>query len=330
MGALGQSTELSMRFSIIIPTLNRCDLLADALASVQALSFPAGEYEIIVVDNGSTDGTSELVERLNEDGGKPIRYVYEAQPGLHWARHAGARAAQGDILAFTDDDAVVTSGWLAALSTAYDDPQVGAAGGPIHVRWRTSPPSWVPPLGTFGHLDYGPDYRELSWPRTINGGNFSVRKQALFEVGGFNPDTSVEDRLVGDGETGLCRKLYAAGWKIAYVPDALVYHIQDGAKITLSTMRHRYAQQARFRAYAGYKAQRQSTARLLRRTGRMLLQAADRKLRALKYWPAKDLAYYQHEVNAAAALASAEYYLRLAFSKRFRQVVLREDWIHDL
>lgn len=327
---MGQSTELSMRFSVIIPTLNRCDMLTDALASVCAQSFPSDEYEIIVVDNGSTDGTSELIKRLNQKGSKPIRYVYEAQPGYHYACHAGARAARGELLAYTDDDAVITRGWLAALASAYDRPQVGAAGGPIHVRWRSQPPDWVLPLGTFGHLDYGPDYQELYWPQTIYGGSFSVRKQALFEVGGFNPGTSVEDRLVGDGETGLCRKLYSAGWKIVYVPDALIYHVQDGATITLSKVRHRYAQQARFRAYADYKAQRQSTVRLLRRAGRMLLQAVDRKLRALKHWPAKDLAYYQHEVNAAAALASAAYYLRLAFSEHFRQIVLREDWINDI
>jgi len=325
-GALTASSKVC--FSVIIPTLNRRDMLANALASVRAQSFPADQYEIIVVDNGSTDGTRELVERLNQDGGKPIRYVYEARPGLHWARHAGTRAAQGEVLAFTDDDAVVTPGWLNGLVSAYDDPQVGAAGGPIHVRWRSQPPDWVAPLGTFGHLDYGPDYQELSWPNGINGGNFSVRKQALFQVGGFNPDTSVEDRLVGDGEVGLCRKLYSAGWKIAYVPHAVVYHVQDGATITLSTMRHRYAQQARFLAYADYKAHK-SIIRLLWRTGYILLRAAVRKLLALKHWPAKDQAYYRHEVNAAAALASAEYYLRLAFSKRFRQVVLREDWINE-
>jgi cellulose synthase/poly-beta-1,6-N-acetylglucosamine synthase-like glycosyltransferase len=323
-------SELDLvHISVIIPTLNRCEMLAEALTSVGCQTFPSEQYEIIVVDNGSTDGTAQLVKQLNHGVGKPIRYVYEARPGLHWARHAGARAARGDVLAFTDDDAVATPGWLVGLAAAYDDPHVGAAGGPIYVRWRTPPPAWVPPLGTFGHLDYGVEYQEPSWPRMINGGNFSVRKRALFEVGGFNPDTSVEDRLVGDGERGLCRKLYSAGWKIVYVPHALVYHVQDGATITLAKMRHRYAQQARFLAYADYKAKRQSTARLIRRTGRMLLWAADRKLRALKHWPAKDMTYYQHEVNTAAALASAEYYLHLAFSQRFRQIVLREDWINE-
>ena len=249
---------MSISISVIIPTLNRCQILAEALASVRTQSLPAYAYELIVVDNGSTDKTAQVVKELNRDGGKPIRYVYESRPGLHWARHAGARAAQSEILAYTDDDAVVTPDWLHGLMSAYQNPKVAAAGGPIHVRWRSQPPEWVPPLGTFGHLDYGSDYKELSWPKAINGGNFSVRKQVLFDVGGFNPDTSVEDRLVGDGEWGLCRKLYSAGWKIAYVPDALVYHVQDGATVTLAKMRHRYAQQARFAAYTEYKSFRPS------------------------------------------------------------------------
>ena len=315
--------------SIIIPTLNRCELLRDAIASAREQDFPADQYEIIVVDNGSTDGTRELIERLNQDGCKPIRYVYEPRPGLHWARHAGARAAQGEILAYTDDDGAPTPGWVAALAQAFAETGCAAAGGPVHVRWLSEPPWWATQLYGFAYLDYGPERLELTWPHTIYGPSFAVRKSVLFNVGGFNPDTSFLDRLVGDGETGLCRKIYAVGGKIIYEPGALVFHQQEGARLTLANMRHRLAQQARFLAYADYKAQRQSTLRLLRRSGRMLLQTADRKLRALKHWPTKDLAYYQHEVNAAAALASAEYYLRLAFSQRFRQIVLREDWINE-
>ena len=128
---------------------------------------------------------------------------------------------------------------------------------------------------------------------------------------------------------GLCRKLYSAGWKIAYVPNALVYHVQDGATVTLAKMRHRYAQQARFAAYTEYKSFRPSSLRLLLRVARMLQQAAGKKLRGFKHWPSKEFAYYQHEVKAAASLASALYYLRLFFSKRFREIVLREDWISE-
>ena len=319
-----------MDISVIIPTLNRCELLRDAIASAREQTFPAAQYEIIVVDNGSTDGTRELVECLNQDGDKPIRYVYESRPGLHWARHAGARAAQGEILAYTDDDGAPTPGWVAALAQAFAETDCAAAGGPVHVRWLSEPPWWATQLYSFAYLDYGSERLDLTWPRTIYGPNFAVRKSALFEVGGFNPDTSVLDRLVGDGETGLCRKIYAVGGKIIYEPGALVYHQQEGAFLTLPNMRHRLAQRARFLAYADYKAQHPSTVQLLRRVASKLRQAADRKLWALRHWLAKDLAYYQHEVNTAAALASAEYYLRLAFSDHFRQMVLREDWINDV
>jgi glycosyltransferase involved in cell wall biosynthesis len=96
--------------SVIIPTLNRCSSLERALASAREQTFPSSEYEVIVVDNGSTDGTRDLVERLNQDGGKRLCYVYEGQLGLQQARHAGARAAKGSILIFTDDDATFDPG----------------------------------------------------------------------------------------------------------------------------------------------------------------------------------------------------------------------------
>ena len=111
--------------------------------------------------------------------------------------------------------------------------------------------------------------------------------------------------------------------------NALVYHVQDGATVTLAKMRHRYAQQARFAAYTEYKSFRPSNLRLLLRVARMLHRAADRKLRGFKHWPTKKLAYYQHEVKAAASLASARYFLRLFFSRRFREIVLRENWIDE-
>lgn len=316
-----------MRFSVIIPTLNRREVLARAVASARAQNFPQEQFEILVLDNGSTDGTDALVRELNADGGKPIRYVREPRPGLHHARHRAARDAHGWILAFTDDDAEVTPDWLSALNTAYGDPQVAAAGGPIHIRWTTPPPEWVPSLGGFGELDLGMRRMELSWPHTIYGGNFSVRRELVFEAGGFNPDTSVEDRLVGDGEMGLCRKLYAAGWKIIYVPEALVYHVQNGGRITLSQMRHRYAQQGRFSTYTTYKTRQPSAIGLLARAGKMLLRAGMNELAAVGARASDAQSYYRRRVQAAAALASAGYYARLLRSPHFRQVVLRENWI---
>ena len=134
----------SLAISVIIPTLNRCEILADALTSVRQQTLPADQYEIIVVDNGSTDGTRELTERLNQDGCKPIRYIYEPQLGLHNARHAGARAAKGNVLVFTDDDATFDPGWLQAYAKAFaEHPEMAAAGGPVRPIWEASPPKWL-------------------------------------------------------------------------------------------------------------------------------------------------------------------------------------------
>lgn len=319
-----------MQFSVIIPTFNRCDAVGRAIASVRDQTLSGQDYEILLIDNGSTDGTRALVEELRDDGHKLVRYVFEPRPGLHHARHRAAREAAGDILAYTDDDAEVVPGWLESLSRAYSDPRVGAAGGPIHVRWLTPPPEWAPPLGGFGQFDRGQAYEELEWPHTIFGGNFSVRRDLVFQMGGFNPDTSVEDKLVGDGETGLCRKLYAAGWKIVYLQDALVYHVQQGAGVSLKSMRHRYAQQGRFHAYSDYKERRHGLPGLLGRGMRMTIRAALQEAIAANSSVGGNNAYYRRRVGAAAARASAAYYFRLAFSRPFRDVVLREDWINDV
>ena len=317
--------------SVIIPTLNRCQILASALASVRTQSFPADEYEIIVVDNGSTDGTKELIERLNQDGGKPICYVYEAQPGLHWARHAGARAAQGAVLAFTDDDAIAHPDWLKELARAYTELSADCAGGKILIEWDREPPAWVIPYeGVLGRLDHGPEMRLLEPGQYINGGNFSIKRERLFEIGGFNPD-QIGDYLVGDGETGLVRKIHQAGWRMAWVPDALIWHRQTVEKnATLADMRRRFANNGICSAYAYYRQTRCRRHHLLGRAAGTALRALYWRLRALKHRYARDVAYYQYELTTAHYWGQSRYYLRLAFDAGLRELALREDWINDL
>lgn len=316
-------------FSVIIPTYNRCNLLTDVIQAVRAQQYPDELFEIIVVDNASKDETRQVIERLNELPAKSVRYVFEARPGLHWARHAGARAALGDILIYTDDDAEPTAQWLSSLTAAYEDANVGAVGGPISVRWTTAPPEWVVPLGTFGHLDLGAAARNLTPPETINGANYSIRKDVLFSLGGFNPDTAVEDRLVGDGETGLCRKLYANGWKISYSPAALVYHVQEGAAVTLAGMRHRFAQAGKSSAVTEYKLHQHATPALLVRAAATAIRGLLLKVRSVLLAAAAGDSRYASDVNGSRLLAKAGYWARIAFDRKFRMFALREDWISE-
>ena len=175
-----------MKYSVIIPTYNRSKMLAEAIASVRAQSFNKDAYEIIVVDNGSKDDTRETVDRLNRDGDKQILYFYEAEPGLLYARHKGARVASGDILLYIDDDVIVSPKWLDEYSKAYAELNPDSAGGKILIQWDRTPPEWVysyEPL--MGKLDYGPSTCLLQPPQYICGGNFSIKKSKLFEIGGF-------------------------------------------------------------------------------------------------------------------------------------------------
>jgi len=323
------------KFSIIIPTRNRCNILHQTIASVRSQSFPANAYEIIVVDNASTDGTHTLVERLNKDGGLSIHYMYEHRLGLHWARHAGAHAAKGEILAYIDDDAIAEPNWLEEIYRAYTELNADAAGGKILIQWDFQPPEWILEYeGILGWIDYGPEMRILKPGEYINGSNFSIRRDKLFQIGGFNPD-QVEDLLIGDGETGLCKKMHTAGWRIAWVPTSVVWHSQSVARhATLRNLKRRFANNGVVAAYDRYRRYTPRTPWLLKWTAGALLryfiykflyklQAARRKVigsRESDYWC---------ELSAAHCRAEALYYLQLARDINFRKIVAHQDWLNS-
>ena len=306
-------------------------MLADTLKSLLQQTLSPHEYEIIVVDNASSDDTHAVVQSFLNDrqAGVKIHYVREDRLGLHFARHAGARVARGDILAYTDDDAIVDKGWLAGLLAGYDSPHVACVGGKILGQWTVEPPDWIRPYGPgwLSLLDLGDEVQKLDY-EGIYGCNFSIRKSVLFEVGGFNPE-SFGAIWLGDGETGLLRKVLRAGYKIVYTPHAVVWHVIPPERMTLRYLKRRFANQGACDQYANYRVYRWPPVRLLHRSGRMALRALDRKLRALKYRPAKDDAYYAHELKAAYFWSISRYCLSLIYDGDFRQMVLREDWINE-
>jgi glycosyltransferase involved in cell wall biosynthesis len=218
-----------MMASVIVPTYGRPAYLKDTLISLLRQDFPPEQYEIIVADNKPTGEVRPIIQDLEPEWQRPIRHVEEPNVGLHNARHAGAKAARGEILAYVDDDVIAPSGWLGAILEPFDDPLVAVAGGKILPRWEAQPPEWLSqfPPDYLSLLDLGEERRELSWPGGVYGCNMAVRRSVLYEVGGFNPDAMGDRRLVwlrGDGETGLHRKVYAAGYKVIYEPRAWLYH----------------------------------------------------------------------------------------------------------
>ena len=214
-----------MKASVIIPTYNRALLLSECMDSWIKQSIPLSEYEIIVVDNNSKDTTCEVVSRYMKEYAN-IRYVKELRPGLVYGRHAGAKASKSECLIYADDDGLYNETCIEEIMKVYrQHPEVSAVGGKIHILWDGKPEDWlVEREYLLGRLDYGKDL-VIANNIYINGGLFSIKKNILYELNGFNPD-QIGDYLVGDGESGLCIKMHKKNHLIAWTPHAIMLHQQ--------------------------------------------------------------------------------------------------------
>lgn len=214
-----------MQVSIIIPTFNRSDVIIRSLASWVLQDLDSNAYEVIVVDNNSTDDSAQLIKEFISD--KPnFHYLLEKKAGSTFARHAGARVAKGEILIFCDDDGLFNPGCVEAVLDVYHHyPEVSAVAGKIEVEWDKEAPDWITPyLFMLGQLNYGNEVINRK-DIYLNGGIFSIRKNVFEELGGFNPDL-IGNFLVGDGDTGLVIKLHEADKLIGWTPYAEMKHLQ--------------------------------------------------------------------------------------------------------
>ncbi|MBW1973169.1 MAG: glycosyltransferase family 2 protein [Deltaproteobacteria bacterium] len=211
-----------IEFSVIIITRNRANYLPKTLNSLLNQDFPKEKYEIIVVDNNSSDDTKLVVERISRSSHKKIQYILEPQIGMSYARNKGASIAKGKILAFIDDDAIASPVWISAHYSLYKKFSfIGATGGKIELSFLSNKPNWLSKdlLIPLGYLDYSLEESIMSYPSHPFGGNFSVKKEIFFELNGF-----IEKFKSTNEERAFFYKLNQKGYKIGYSPKAIVYH----------------------------------------------------------------------------------------------------------
>ena len=230
-------------------------MLQDTLRALLDQKDPGCSYEIIPVDNNSSDNTKQVILELAGKSSVPIKYTHERQAGSAFARNTGFKAASGKLIGLIDDDIIVDKYWVKNIVKAYDNPMVSCLGGKINLRWNNGlPPAWFEPYrGILGEIDLGQDIIEITPPQWINAGNFSIRKDVLFEVGGYNPCNAPKDILIGDGEVGLILKVIKKGYKVYWSPFAECEHVNDAKEITLRYLRNRQIYNGMSEAYTVYR-----------------------------------------------------------------------------
>lgn len=325
------NTRSALAASVIIPTMNRGAPLLELLDALSAQATPPGGFEVIIVDS-STDQTPELVRKYIEaHSGEPvIQYLREERVGVHYARHRGARAARGEIFVQIEDDAMPEPGWLIALLEPYAEADTLATGGRTAPRFEGEPPWWILEEQNLNYLSIsslGDKRREFRSGCPLYAVNMSVRRDLLFAVGGFNPDI-MGPVLLGDGESGLQRKLFAAySGKIVYVPEALVFHLLPASRLTEAYYRRRLWNEGATRGYMAFHEKRPGRVRL----GLWILRALRRALiaRIVREFRRGTVEYYKKYFWHLSQRREAWFYFQLIWNRSFRSFVEKQDWIQE-
>lgn len=228
--------------SIIICTYNRSKYLVQVLESLAIQQPATGDYEIIVIDNNSTDNTEAICTNFRDSHNDiPFCYFKEKKQGLSHARNRGIAEAHGAILAFIDDDAIAGPEYIRNLMAFYrENPQVEATGGKIIPKFEGSEPNWLTPylspLLSIQNLGDKPiPYGRRKFPF---GANMAFRKEVFLHYGTFDTDLGRKgESLAGAEEKDLLYRIKAAKKSIFYLPDAWVHHVIPEARLTRGFIR---------------------------------------------------------------------------------------------
>jgi glycosyltransferase involved in cell wall biosynthesis len=224
-----------MDFTVIICTYNRAKNLpqcVDHLARQQ--DTEEFTWEVLIVDNNSSDETREVVTSMADKYPMPVLYAFEPQQGLNYARNTGVKLSEGRYFCYVDDDILVSPDWLSSLYHALEDHDADAVGGRIHLDPNIQIPPWIPSeaKGFLGFQDFGEESFQMDGITQYPfGGNMSFNRRVVEKIGVFNPklgrkgEGRKRSELFKGAETDYFHRLAGTeNPRIFYEPRAIVYH----------------------------------------------------------------------------------------------------------
>ena len=219
-----------MLFSVIIPTHNRLFLLKQTISSLLRQSI--SDYEIIIVDDGSTDGTAEYLKTLNDKD--KIITLFQKNKGPASARNKGLKLARGKYIAFTDDDCVVPSDWLEKIQVHFDIRKIAGVGGPVTTGNKNNLCSLANDI-IVNFLKNELNVNHNVKPPFLTSNNIAYSKIFLDLTGGFD-----ENFFIGAEERDLNHRIFLEGGELIYDPDLIIEHNNDSNFINF--LKHQFDQ----------------------------------------------------------------------------------------
>ena len=231
--------ERQRRLDVLVPTHNRAGRLEGCLKSVlNARPYAGLELHVTVICNACTDGSQEVVRRLQAAYPRRMSLLEERRRGKSRALNLGIASTGGDLVGMIDDDEEVDPAWIEILGAAFEDPALEFAGGPYVAVWSSPPPAWLPDdyLAVLGSVDNGSVVREYdrSFPGILKGGNAVIKRRTLERVGPFAEHLGPGSfsRLFSCEDEDMYLRLLEARAKGKYLPRLVIYHYIDDQRLT--------------------------------------------------------------------------------------------------
>jgi glycosyltransferase involved in cell wall biosynthesis len=225
--------EIIPEISVVICTYNRSQVLINAVRTACEQSVPKNQYEVIVIDNNSTDSTAGLIRDLMPEH-THLRYFMELEQGLSSARNRGWREARGRYVAYLDDDAKAPPDWLAKAHQIIIEIQPALLGGPYYPWYNSRKPPWF--LDQFGTNELDTIPRFLEPPSSnLSGGNLFICRDLLEKIGGFDVNLGMTGQNLAYGEETALQILIRQQYpdeKIYYDPELRILHLVRDEKMT--------------------------------------------------------------------------------------------------